>query len=202
MNQQLRQVAEQYWDTVLEFSPSTATLLGDHRFDDRIEDLSVAAEQQALAAWRRMRYAVEAIDAGGLDSTARIIRTLLLDDLDRASTELEWRPAEMGAGHMDGVHARLLTTISQITAPGPREAAALTRRHRQIDALLDTAMHRFRDGLAAGRTPARVTIERSLNQLDGYLATALSTDPFTTVTGPVGWDGEQAWRQELSTTPR
>lgn len=206
MDQQLWELAEQYWDTVLEYSPSTATMLGDHRFDDRIEDITVVAEQRILAEWRSLQRAVDRIDADGLDSTGRLVRTLLLDDLDRAVTELEWRPVEMGAGQMDGVHARLLTTISQINAPQPHDAAALAQRHRQIDGLLDTAVRRFRAGLAAGRAagraPARVTIERSLHQLDAYLASDLSADPFTTVAGPVGWDGEHVWRRELSESTR
>ncbi|WP_280461387.1 DUF885 domain-containing protein [Nocardia carnea] len=202
MEHELWQLAEHYWDTVLEFSPTTATMLGDHRFDDRIEDVSAETEQRTVQAWQRLRQQVNAIDADRLDPTDRLTRTLLLADLDRAFTELQWRPVELGAGQMDGVHARLLTGISQITAPHPQAAAALTQRHQQIGDLLDAAVRRFRDGLAAGRTPARVTIERSLNQLDSYLASEPSTDPFTTVTGPEGWGKEAAWRQEMSEITR
>ena len=56
----------------------------------------------------------------------------------------------------------------------------------------------LRNGLAAGRAPALVTIERSLNQLDGYLASDLATDPFVTFAGPADWAGESAWRAELA----
>ncbi len=40
MDERLVRVAEELWDFAMEASPSSATLLGDHRFDDRIEDLS------------------------------------------------------------------------------------------------------------------------------------------------------------------
>ena len=55
--------------------------------------------------------------------------------------------------------------------------------------MLDQAADRFREGLAAGRTPARINIERSLNQVDGYLASPLDDDPFATLAGPEDWDG-------------
>ncbi len=51
----LRNLAEEFWETVLEASPSTATLLGDHRYDDRLEDLSAEAEQRAAGRGGR-RY--------------------------------------------------------------------------------------------------------------------------------------------------
>ncbi|WP_040801806.1 DUF885 domain-containing protein [Nocardia higoensis] len=202
MDQQLWRLAEHYWDTVLEFAPTTATMVGDHRFDDCIEDVSVESEQRMMRAWRRIQQQVEALDSSRLGPADQLTRDLLLADIDRAVTELEWRPVELGAGQMGGVHARLLTSLSQIAAPDASAADALVRRHRQIGDLLDEAARRFRDGLSAGRTPARVTIERSINQIDSYLASELSTDPFTTVTGPDGWKGEPAWRNELAEITR
>ena len=40
----LADLAARYWDAQLAASPLTASLLGDHRFDDRIDDLSEAAD--------------------------------------------------------------------------------------------------------------------------------------------------------------
>ena len=42
----LRQLADEYWETYIAANPTSATLLGDHRFDDQIEDISDEAEQQ------------------------------------------------------------------------------------------------------------------------------------------------------------
>ena len=53
-------------------------------------------------------------------------------------------------------------------------------RTRPTATMLDQAAERFREGLAAGRTPARINIERSINQVDGYLASPLDGDPFVT----------------------
>ena len=48
-NEVLRQLADRYWDAAMEHSPTRATTIGDHRFDDRLADVS----QQGGKAWKR-----------------------------------------------------------------------------------------------------------------------------------------------------
>ncbi len=201
-HEELIDLAERYWDSVLESSPSSATLLGDRRFDDRIEDLSEGAEQLLLSAWQAMLGEVTVLDPARLDARDRITRSLLQNELESGIDRLSWRPAELASDQMDGVHAGILTLAPQVNAPRPEHAWALVRRHRQFGTLLGQAVERFRAGLRAGRTPARITIERSLNQLDGYLAGDLATDPFVTFPGPAEWDEENAWRATLSEVAR
>ncbi|GAA1635572.1 hypothetical protein GCM10009764_67740 [Nocardia ninae] len=199
---ELTGLAERYWDTFLEAKPSDATLLGDRRFDDRVEDLSVAAEQQLLSTWRDLLRQVDTLDAERLDATDRTTRSLLRTELAGAIQRLECRPLEMASDQMEGVHAYLLTMAPQTNAPEPANALALVQRFRQFDTMLAQAVDRFRDGMAAGRTPPRITLERSLNQLDGYLASELAEDPFVTFAGPPNWDGEANWRAELTEVAR
>jgi uncharacterized protein (DUF885 family) len=195
---ELLDVAEEYWESVLQASPSLATLLGDRRFDDRIEDLSLEAEERLRTTWERLLKRVDALNATALDASDGVTRSLLRTELSRGIEGLSLRLTEMASDQMDGVHASLLTMAPQVNAPEPDNARDLVERHRQIGTLLDQAMERFRASVAAGRFPARLTIERSLNQLDGYLASDLEQDPFVTLPGPPDWDGEAAWREELA----
>jgi uncharacterized protein (DUF885 family) len=199
---ELHALAEEYWESVLQAAPSLATLLGDRRFDDRIEDLSVEAEDRLRANWQRLLRRVDALDPTALEPSDRVTRSLLRTELARGIEGLSLRLTEMASDQMDGVHAGLLTMAPQVNAPAPDNARDLAERHRQIGRLLDQAIERFRAGVAAGRAPARLTIERSLNQLDGYLASDLDEDPFVTLPGPADWDGEAAWREELAEIAR
>ncbi|WP_231386790.1 DUF885 family protein [Nocardia sp. BMG111209] len=197
-HEELIDLADRYWDSVLEASPSTATLLGDRRFDDRIEDLSEAAEQRHLATLRALAAEAAALDPDRLTAVDRVTRSLLDTELGSAVDHLSWRPVELASDQMSGVHAELLTLAPQLNAPEPANALALVQRFRRFGTLLDQAADRFRAGLAAGRTPARLTVERSLGQLDGYLAGDPAADPFANFPGPAGWDGETQWRTTLS----
>ena len=203
---ELLTLADEYWESVLVASPSFATLLGDRRFDDRIEDLSVEAEDALRATWTDLLAQVDAIETGDLHRGDRVTHSLLRGELAQNIEGLALRLSELSSDQMDGVHAGLLTLAPQVDAPTPASAAALVQRHRQIGTLLDQALERFRAGLAAGRTPARIVIDRSLNQLDGYLASSLDDDPFVTLPGPAAWaadpDADAAWRAELTEVAR
>jgi uncharacterized protein (DUF885 family) len=194
----LREVADRYWEAYLECRPTEATLHGDHRYDDRIEDVSVDADARRRANWLELRAAVDAIDPAGLDPAGRVTQRLLRGELTEAVGAIDVRETELRSDQMTGVHADLLVTAPQILAPTPQSARALLERHRQIPRLLAQVIDRLRAGLAAGRTPARINVERSLNQVDKYLASPLDADPFTVFAGPPGWDGEAAWRAELA----
>lgn len=195
-------LADEYWESVLEASPSLATLLGDRRFDDRIEDLTIEAEERLLSKWESLLDRLDAVEPVELEPADRVTHSLLRSELSHGIEGLSLRLMEMASDQMDGVHAGLLTLAPQVHAPDPDSARKLLERHRQIGTLLDQAVERFRAGVAAGRTPARLTIERSLNQLDGYLASDLDQDPFVTMAGPPDWDGEASWRDELAEVAR
>ncbi|MFI9510965.1 DUF885 domain-containing protein [Nocardia sp. NPDC052566] len=195
-------LADRYWDSVLEAYPSQATLLGDRRFDDRIEDLSEAAEQALLRTWQGLLTELDALDQTRLSAQDRVTSGLLRAELATGVDQLGWRPVELASDQMDGIHAGLLLIAGQTNAPEPANALALLERYRKFGGMLDQAVQRFRAGLAAGRTPARVTIERSLNMLDKYLGSDPAADPFATFAGPPDWDGEGAWRAELAEVVR
>ncbi len=190
-------LAEEYWEAQLEASPLFATYMGDHRYDDRVDDLSVETEQARRATWTDLEARAAALD-GILDETDAVTRDLLLHELDDALRGIDLRLAEMTWDQMEGVHADLLISAGQLNAPEPEHAAMALIRTRHYGDMLAQAAERWRQGLAAGRTPARLNIVRSLNQVDGYLASPLADDPFVNLAGPEGWDGLDAWRAELT----
>ena len=195
-------MADRYWEAHLGYSPIEATLHGDHRFDDRLDDVSADAEARQRATWLELRAAVDTIDTDGLDAAGRVTWELLRAELTQAVEAIDMRRTELRFDQNTGLHAALLVVTPQLQAPTPESARALLERHRQIPTLIDQMIERLRAGLGAGRTPARINVERSLKQVDRYLASPLDGDPFTTMAGPPGWDGEAAWRADLAATAR
>lgn len=196
----VRALADEYWEARLGASPLFATFIGDHRYDDRVDDLSAEAEERLRATWVDLRDRAAALD--GLDEADAVTRDLLLHELDDAIRAIDLRLAEMAWDQLDGVHADLLITAGQLRAPEPEHARMAIERTRRYGTMLDQAADRFRAALAAGRTPARINIERSLNQVEGYLDSPIERDPFVNLAGPEGWDGLDAWRDELATAVR
>ena len=197
----IRTIADEYWEAKLEASPLFASFLGDHRYDDRADDLSASHEQELRTTWAGFRDRAAAVD-GEMDETDRVTRGLLIHELDDGIRAIDLRLAELTSDQMQGVHADLLITASQLQAPEPEHATMALERARQFGRMLDQAAERWREGLAAGRTPARINVERSINQVEGYLASPLESDPFANLTGPEGWDRLEAWRGQLTDVVR
>ncbi len=184
----LRSLAEEYWETVLEASPTTATLLGDHRYDDRLEDLSAEAEQELRQRWASLRARLEAVPSGGLEADELVTFGLLGAELDDAITSIDQRLIELQSDQMTGFHVGLLQTVPVMAAPGEASANMLVERFRQIPRALEEATQRFLDGASARRTPAEICVSRSVNMIEGYLASPLETDVFANVGAPEEWD--------------
>ena len=184
---------------MLDASPVYATFVGDHRYDDRMDDLSATAESAHLGAVAALDQDVDLLDPATLSAQGRVTQGLLRAEVESLRTRVELLLAELASDQNTGAHADLLQIAPQTRASDARSADRLVERYRQAGRFLDQAAERFRSGLAAGRTPAAICIERSLNQVDGYLASSLDTDPFVQLPPPQdteGWD-EDAWRDQL-----
>ncbi|MDQ1365717.1 MAG: hypothetical protein QOE57_1759 [Acidimicrobiaceae bacterium] len=198
----VRTLAEDYWETLLEANPTTATMLGDHRYDDRIEDLSAEGEQRLRTRWAQLSDRLDAIDRSALDVEDRATCSQLAQELGEAMAAIDGRLVELQSDQMTGYHVGLLISASLVSAPDAESAWKLVERLRQIPRAFEQVGQRFLDGVAAGRTPARVCIDRSLNIIEGYLASPPTADVFGQMKGPDGWDGEAEWRSALDEAVR
>ncbi|WP_165368226.1 DUF885 domain-containing protein, partial [Phytoactinopolyspora endophytica] len=197
-----RSIADEYWQVFLDSQPLYASLLGDHRYDDRADDLSAEAEQERRRRWVELRERAAAVAEDGLSETDRLTRDLLIGELDDGVRAVDARLAELTSDQMQGAHAGLLVSAGQLQAPDPEHARMAVARIASMARMLDQAAERYREGLAAGRTPARINASRSRNQVEGYLASPLENDPFVNLAGPDDWDGEKAWRAEMDDAVR
>jgi uncharacterized protein (DUF885 family) len=191
-------LCERYWALELERHPTSATLLGVHDHDDRLEDLSEDGDAAHCLELRDLRERLDGLVPQLTLHTEQVTAALLGHQLRTAITDLELRLVELASDHMDGPHAALLMTAPQLTYPEPSHAEAALIRSSQVPRLLGQALDRFRAGLGAGRTPAAAVLARTLNTLEGYLAGPLEADPFIAAGLPTDWDGAEAWKAEAT----
>src|SRR5205085_1775100 len=123
----------------------------------------------------------EAIDAPRLAQAERVtldaLRWQLQMGLERLSLDFhQWGGfSTVGIDHVSGIHAWIPTAIE--TAQPMRtekDAAALARRLKAMPHFFRNHVRNLKDGLRAGRTPARIAVERTLRQLEQFQAMAPS----------------------------
>jgi len=198
---ELREIADEYWEAQMVASPVYATFVGDHRYDHLMDEASEEAEAAHVAAVTAIGGRAEAVDPDSLTASGRVTRGLLLAEVANTRMRAEMGLAELASDQNTGAHADLLQIAPQTQASDADSAHRLVERYRLAGRYLDQAADRFRAGLGRGRTPAAINVERSLNQVDGYLASPLDGDPFVNLPLPQEADGfdEEAWRADLRT---
>jgi uncharacterized protein (DUF885 family) len=183
--------------------PVWATLLGDHRFDTELGDLSESAEE-ALAADLARIDADAAAEPGELPLEARLHQGMLRALCDLAVTPARHRLTELTCDTMTGPHLVVLRDLPMVTLTADEHAEAHLERLTGAGALLDTALERLRAGVRRGRTPAAVNVRRVLSQLDAALATPVADDPLLRPEPPAHWNVERAdrWWQRVADAVR
>jgi uncharacterized protein (DUF885 family) len=92
------QLAARYLDEVPDRSPVAATALGDHRADDRLDDVNAAARERLRRTLLGYREALAAIDRGALSRANQVDAAILGNEIESTLFELDtleewaWNP--------------------------------------------------------------------------------------------------------------
>jgi uncharacterized protein (DUF885 family) len=163
-------VSVRLWEELLAADPIWAGRLGDDRYLSRLPDES----PEALRADRERLLALAAdaaaIDAGRLAPDDRTTLQLAREEIDRLllvnGTGFEaWLVDPRGAPHI-----RFLDLVGDQPTATRAERQALIVRWEAMPAAVDTATANLERGLVSGLTGNRISVQRTIEQLDRLLA--------------------------------
>lgn len=196
----LADLAGAYWEHLSERSPTSALLRGDYRYADRWEDVTRQAEDADIDTLDDFAEAAKDIDPARLSADEQITRSLLIEEAAAEAGMLRHRFAEFAVDHSTvGLHLTLLQLAPHFSVVTPEHAGAIVDRWAGVPRLMDDSIKRLRQGVARNRTPNRLAVERSIAQLDAYLASPLEDDPFMQLAPPAAFDETAAaeWHAQL-----
>jgi len=197
VNDALAALADEYWDYVLERSPTQALMLGVHTHDTEMDQVSREAEDADIARLEAFVERAEAIDPSDLTKDEGITREVLVFEAGSIARQAAGRFEEMAANHAVGIQAMLPVIVPQLPLVEPDHANAMPSKYRGMARMFDDAADRLREGLARGRTPMGSTAAKAVEQMDGYLAAPFDQDPLLALKAPEGWNGEAEWRERM-----
>lgn len=168
---ELLALADAFWETFLTSHPVFATMMGDRRFDDRLEDLSPAARAADVAELTRTLRAAEAIDPGALDARDRVTRSMLIEEVGGQLAAIGSGVDEWSVNALDGPQVWLVDLVDYQPIETPADGTKLVARWRAIGRHLDQVIDGLRRGLGSGRVASVVPVERVIDEVRGLLAT-------------------------------
>ncbi|MHC4550656.1 MAG: DUF885 domain-containing protein [Planctomycetota bacterium] len=151
-------------DAQMRRAPTWATGRGDRRFDDRLPDASDAARLAWLEHARRRLDALGEIDRSRLTPANRTNAWLLEYELVRRLEQARFHPEQTAVTQLGGPQRDLPQLPSRIVLTTPQHYVDYVKRLEAVPAYLDQTIENLRAGLAAGRTPPRVTLAQAAVQ--------------------------------------
>jgi uncharacterized protein (DUF885 family) len=171
------------WERTLELNPTLATVLGDERYDDRLDDLGPAGRAARRGLSEDARAGALALDEAGLDEEERISRHLLVLVAEHEIEEDDLR-ADLVPFWGQGGHQALLPELVHLQkADTPERLERLLARIAAYPALADAIIDLLAEGQAAGLTAARVVADRAVAQVERLLAAPAAESPIVTTPG-------------------
>ena len=169
-NRAVNELADTFFDGVLERDPIFATILGDDRWGDRLPDLGEEGRAADAAAFRSVLADAEAIPAADLEPEQVITRDMLMLVARTHLEALEQRQYQLAVDHIFGVQAMPIQIAQFQIAETPEQLAAMLARYAAYPAAIAQHIATLREGIADGRTEYGVPVRKEIDQIARMLA--------------------------------
>ena len=177
----LADLAARSWERTLELSPALATIYGDERYDDRLDDPGPAGRAARRSLADEVIAAAGAIDPAALDAEELISRELLALIAGQQVAADDLREDLVATVDQTGHQALLPELVQMQKADTPERLGRLLARIEAYPVLTDAVIDLLDEGRAAGLTAARVVADRVVDQLERLLAAPAARSPIVTI---------------------
>jgi uncharacterized protein (DUF885 family) len=160
-------ISQRYLNDWMALTPVNATSLGDHRYDNQLDDVSATGYDKRLALARELVGQVQALDATQLSRAnqvdARLLRTELRYQIWRIEKLQEWRWNPLV--YTDVAGNSVYTLMARDFAPLPDRLRNVGARLAELPRLLS----QVRESLIPARVP-KIHAETAIKQNSGVLS--------------------------------
>ena len=162
-----RRLADDYLDGLADYAPVYATSIGDHRADDRLDDVDAAARDRIRGIYLGYRERLAAIDTDGLSRANQVDAAMLVNTVESTLFELdtleEWAWNPLYYVNLSG--QSIYGLLARDFAPLETRLASAAARLEQLPRFLSQA----RDSLQPERVP-KIHAETAVKQNAGLLS--------------------------------
>lgn len=156
------QLADAYIEKLIEMNPDWATELGDHRYDDRLNDYSAEALKKQMDLDLAYLDSLKTLDPAAMNDTNRIDYAMLKEGIEASIFDddtlraYEWSPGRYNPG------GAIYTLLIKDFAPLPERLKSVRGRLQAVPRLLDQARANLKN-------PPQIQTETALIQIKGTI---------------------------------
>lgn len=174
----LNDLLHEQWEYTLRTNPVFASILGDRRWNDKLDDFSQTAIDDNLEQERKFLVRFEAIDTTGFPDQEKLNRELMVRDLKETVEEARFKPWEMPVNQNSGVHVEAPQMVSVLSFDTVKDYEDYISRLNQMPRLFDQNVVQMRKGMAEGLMPPKILLEQVVTQANEIGTTPAEKSPF------------------------
>jgi uncharacterized protein (DUF885 family) len=193
------ELADIFFDGVLERDPISATMIGDDRWDDRLPDFGEAERAADMAACHDLLLKAEALDPQGVGREQAVTRDMLILFARNRLEALEAQQYQLAIDHIDGIQNLPMTIAEYQVAKTPGQLDAMLARFAAYPTAIDQHIATLREGIAHGRTSAASPVRKTIEQTEAMLVTPAADSPVGRIAQVVDDAARERVRQAVQT---
>ena len=176
-NIQLEAYLKEYWEYVLQHNPTFATYIGDHRYNDALEDLSEGALSAQNGYFKDLLVKTEKVDEDMLTDGNSLNRTLLVNTLTNNIEMFRHRTHYLPLDHMQGLHIDFPQIIEFHPFNTQKDIDDYLSRLTAFPSRIDQLIGLLQKGSAHHITAFKKIIEHVLMQVETFTNYAPEDSP-------------------------
>jgi uncharacterized protein (DUF885 family) len=174
---ELNDLIAEEWKYEVVYQPEMATVIGEPGHNDKLSDLSPAANRADAGQRRRFLQRLEAIDTTGFPEQERLNKELLVRKLREDLRSYELKQYEMPIDQIFGYHLQVAQLVSVSPFQNVKDYEDYLSRLHQLPQTFDQLIESARAGEKDGLMPPRFLLEKVIGQAAG-LSVADQQNPF------------------------
>jgi len=165
---------EEQYQSDLKFSPEDATAYGDYRYNDQLDQVSLAAIASGHAADQAFLARLQAIPTAGFPEQDALSHDILIRTLTQRIANYNFKDFEMPVNQMSGAHIYLADLPNAVPLDTVKHYEDYLARLHQIPRVLTQTEEVLRAGMHDNLMPVRFLLEKIPTQCQGIV----TADPF------------------------
>ncbi|GAA3747250.1 DUF885 domain-containing protein [Terriglobus aquaticus] len=161
---------DEYYETGLRESPERATAVGDYRFNDKLDDVSLAAITRRHETAHGYLVRLRMIDPAGMPEQDLLSHQLLERALQNGDESFQLKDYEMPVNQQNGIHTELADLPLSMPFDSVKHYEDYIARLHAIPVALQQTTEVLRAGERDNLMPVQFLIAKLPGQCDGIIA--------------------------------
>jgi uncharacterized protein (DUF885 family) len=175
---ELNDLLHERWEYTMRTSPIFASIIGDKRYNDKVDDLSQKAIDDDLEQARRDLERFQALDTTGFPEQERLNKLLMVRDLRMQLEGAPFKPWEMPVSQESGLHIDAPQLVSILSFENVKDYEDYITRLKLLPTMFDQTIVQMRKGMADGLIQPKMLLEKVVTQSNGIATTPADKSPF------------------------